>query len=118
MRIPPRTTCVGARPPSVRIEEFRGSALARSLHLVDLMVAFPQSLAHAESLARTIAEEKPELIVETGSGVSTLIVAYALQRLGRGKVVAIDHDAERAEKTRALIAQHGLTAFASVKVIS
>ena len=65
-------------------------------------------------LARLIAAEKPELIVETGSGVSTLVAAYALQRLGRGKVVALEHEPAYAEKTRALIAQHGLTAFATV----
>lgn len=39
-----------------------------------------------------IADERPELIVDTGSGVSTLVAAYALQKLGRGKVVALEHD--------------------------
>jgi hypothetical protein len=29
-------------------------------------------------------------------------------------VVALDHDTDRAKHTRALIAQHGLTAFATV----
>jgi predicted O-methyltransferase YrrM len=65
-------------------------------------------------LARMIADEKPELILETGSGVSTLIAGYALQRLGRGKVIALEHQPEYAAKTRALIAQHGLSEFASV----
>jgi predicted O-methyltransferase YrrM len=61
-----------------------------------------------------VIDEKPELVVETGSGVSTLIVAYALEKLGRGRVVALDHDAAYAEKTRAEIARHGLEAYASV----
>ena len=65
-------------------------------------------------LARMIADEKPELILETGSGVSTLVAAYALQKLGRGKVVALEHDREYAKQTRALIAQHGLAAYATV----
>lgn len=65
-------------------------------------------------LARMIAEEKPELILETGSGVSTLVAAYALQRLGRGRVIALEHEPEYAEKSRALIAQHGLSAYAEV----
>lgn len=65
-------------------------------------------------LADVVLDEKPELVVETGSGVSTLVVAYALEKLGRGRVVALDHDAAYAEKTREEIARHGLERYASV----
>jgi len=65
-------------------------------------------------IAQLVADERPELVLETGSGVSTLVIAYALQRLGRGKVVALEHDPAYARKTRTLIAQHGLSAYASV----
>ncbi len=65
-------------------------------------------------LAQLVADEKPELIVETGSGVSTLVLGYALQRLGRGRVIALEHEPAYAEKTRALIALHGLSAYATV----
>lgn len=65
-------------------------------------------------LTELIAAEQPELVVETGSGVSTLVIGYALEKLGRGRVVAIEHDAIYAAKTRADIERHGLTAFASV----
>jgi Methyltransferase domain len=66
-------------------------------------------------LAELIARERPKLVVETGSGVSTLVIAYALERLGAGgRVVALEHDAGHAEQTRALIADHGLDAVASV----
>jgi hypothetical protein len=65
-------------------------------------------------LTTLVADEKPELVVETGSGVSTLVIAYALEKLGRGRVVAIDHDARYAEETRALVERHGLTAYAKV----
>lgn len=66
-------------------------------------------------LAKLIARERPKLVVETGSGVSTLVIAYALEKLGEdGRVVALDHDAAYAERTRALIREHGLEATAQV----
>lgn len=65
-------------------------------------------------LATLVADEKPRLVVETGSGVSTLVIAYALEQLGRGRVIALDHDPTFAAKTRADIDRHGLGAFATV----
>jgi predicted O-methyltransferase YrrM len=65
-------------------------------------------------LATLVADEQPQLVVETGSGVSTLIIAYALEQLGRGRVIALDHDEIFAKKTRAEIERHGLGAFATV----
>jgi hypothetical protein len=66
-------------------------------------------------LAELVAERKPQLVVETGSGVSTLVTAYALEKLGRGRVVALEHDPRYAEETRAEIARHGLQHYATVR---
>jgi hypothetical protein len=66
-------------------------------------------------LAKLIAGERPKLVVETGSGVSTLVIGYALEQLGAGgRVVALEHDRAYAAQTRALIRDHGLDAFAHV----
>ena len=65
-------------------------------------------------LTTLIADEQPELVVETGSGVSTLVIAYALEKLGRGRVVALELDAGYAARTRAEIERHGLSAYATV----
>ncbi|HET9620265.1 MAG TPA: class I SAM-dependent methyltransferase [Kofleriaceae bacterium] len=65
-------------------------------------------------LAELIGDERPEIVVETGSGVSTLVIAYGLEQLGRGRVIALDHDAAYAAATRAEIARHGLDAYATV----
>jgi predicted O-methyltransferase YrrM len=65
-------------------------------------------------LTNLVADERPELVVETGSGVSTLVIAYALEKLGRGQVVALEHDAGYADKTRAEIERHGLSRYAKV----
>jgi hypothetical protein len=65
-------------------------------------------------LAQLVADERPEVVVETGSGVSTLVLAYALQKLGRGQVFALEHDRAYARETRAELARHGLGKFATV----
>lgn len=66
-----------------------------------------------ELVARILAE-KPTQVVEASSGVSTLVIAYCLKRLGRGKVRSLEHDPIYAARTRQLITEHGLGAFAEV----
>ncbi len=89
-------------------------------HMLPLRRALPMMREYAISpdcavlLAQLVADEKPEMVLETGSGVSTIVLAYALQRLGRGRVVALEHDPVYARQTRDLIAQHGLAAYATV----
>jgi predicted O-methyltransferase YrrM len=61
-----------------------------------------------------ILSQKPDLVVEASSGVSTLIAACCLRELGRGKVVSLEHDSRFADLTRDLIQFHGLTAFAEI----
>jgi len=65
-------------------------------------------------LAQIVADQRPEVIVETGSGVSTLILAYALEKLGRGRVIALEHDPAYARRTREELDRHGLAAYATV----
>jgi predicted O-methyltransferase YrrM len=66
-------------------------------------------------LYELVTDLAPKAIVETGSGVSTLICAYALENLGgEGRILALDHDAKFAEKTRATLALHGLSHRATV----
>lgn len=65
-------------------------------------------------LMQLIDDQRPELVVETGSGVSTLVMAYRLERLGRGTVIALDHDPVHAAHTRSELERHGLTAYAKV----
>jgi len=61
-----------------------------------------------------IHEETPSLVVETGSGISTLIAAYSLKQLGQGRVISLEHDPQYAEITRNLISRHRLQDIATV----
>jgi predicted O-methyltransferase YrrM len=50
---------------------------------------------------KMIQEYKPNLIVEAGSGVSTLIAGYSLEKYNpEGKIISLDHDLTYAKKTR------------------
>ncbi|WP_240669695.1 class I SAM-dependent methyltransferase [Actinoplanes solisilvae] len=60
-------------------------------------------------LVHVARERRPALTVALGSGPSTVWLGYAIER-GGGRLVALDHDADRAVLFRTLLAEHGLTA--------
>lgn len=66
-------------------------------------------------LVNLISRLRPNLVVECGSGTSTLWIAYALRRNGNGRVVALDHHAEYAAATASVIDEHGLSQWAQVQ---
>ena len=65
-------------------------------------------------VAEEILRRKPKLIVEAGSGTSTLIAAYCLRKLGRGKIVSLDHLEEYAGISRETVESHGLGDYSEV----
>ena len=65
-------------------------------------------------LAKHALEQKPKVIVECGSGTSTLVLALSVQRNGCGHVYSLEHDCEYADKTRERLAQAHLDGFATV----
>ncbi|GHC97281.1 hypothetical protein GCM10007079_50670 [Nocardiopsis terrae] len=66
-------------------------------------------------LVRLIDRHRPELVVECGSGASSVWIGYALRRAGRGRLVAIEHEARYAEISRDLVAAHGLDDIVEVR---
>lgn len=57
-------------------------------------------------------------VVEASSGVTTLVAAYALKRLGIapgvGRVTSLEHDLKYVSANRELLARHGLADYATV----
>lgn len=68
----------------------------------------------ALTLARLIVSEEPELIVETGSGSSTVVAALAVAKNGHGRVMALEHDIEFGRATRKLLRDRSLEEYATV----
>lgn len=73
--------------------------------------ATPDLLATLVALVR---ENRPQVIVELGSGSSTLVCGYALESVGQGQILSFDHEAEYAAATNASLAVHGLSNCATV----
>jgi predicted O-methyltransferase YrrM len=71
------------------------------------MRGYPISPDFALAVVDAIDETGAALVVELGSGVSTLIAAYALEARGRGRVRSLEHLPDYAAQTRALLARHG-----------
>ncbi len=72
---------------------------------IQIYQATPEFLRFVVQL---MLESKPALVVELGSGLSTVLAAYCIERNGQGRIVSIDHEARFCEATRSLLRLHGL----------
>jgi len=69
----------------------------------------------SERVIKEIMERRPSLIVECGSGTSTLLMATCLKELGiEGQIISLDHDVTYAEATRKLLTDRGVGEYATV----
>lgn len=65
-------------------------------------------------IASRVLARKPQTVVECSSGVSTIVIARCLQRLGAGHVWSLEHHPDYAARSRHLIAQYDLADYATV----
>lgn len=65
---------------------------------------------------RLVLEARPSLILECGSGSSTVILARCLQGLGRGRIVSLDHDPAFAQRTVEQLRTRGLESLVTVVI--
>ncbi|GAA0475363.1 hypothetical protein Aca07nite_14280 [Actinoplanes capillaceus] len=65
-------------------------------------------------LLHLIRTRKPRLVLELGSGTSSVWIAYVLEKSG-GKLVSLDHEPGYANRTRQALTAHGLTKVATVR---
>ena len=67
-------------------------------------------------LVDLVITARPSLVVECGSGASTLWLALALRRFGiDGRIIALEHDPAFGAKTRDLLARHDVGDLAEVR---
>jgi predicted O-methyltransferase YrrM len=105
------------------VHEFRQLEALLNLHAVSpVRYAIPPSRVWAASpdllllLTWLVATERPGVVVDLGSGNSTLWLGLAMRTYGvAGKVVALDHDESYARATRDVISLHDLSEFAEVR---
>ena len=69
-------------------------------------------------VTRNILDEKPDTVIEFGSGLTTLLVGLALKKNGTGKIVSIDQDEKYFDKTKRLISKFRLEDYVDLKLCS
>lgn len=65
---------------------------------------------------RRIQSKSPDIVVELGSGLSTVVIASALMKNGKGKLISIEHDKAYAEKSYNRIVSAGLVEYVDIRV--
>ena len=115
-----------------RIESSLGTELRQTFRQVEALQNLSAMLPASDVLPATrgwaaspdlllvlvdqVIARRPSLIVECGSGASTLWLALALRRFGiDGRIVALDHDPVFAGKTRDFLSRHGVSDIAEVR---
>ncbi|RNC85563.1 MAG: class I SAM-dependent methyltransferase [Balneola sp.] len=104
----------------IRYQDERNQALFNIYSLVKPTAPLPylSGWAAFPELINTILGEvktlKPDYIIEIGSGSSTIITSYLLQEHGQGFIHSLDHDEFYGGKTKAQLAQHGLSDYAEI----
>lgn len=68
----------------------------------------------AHTAVRLLIDARPGLVVECGSGSSTIVLARCLRALGRGRVISLEHNPEYARHTNDMLRLHGLGDIATV----
>ncbi len=68
----------------------------------------------ANLLVSEVLNSQPKTIVEFGSGLSTVLTGYCLEKLGSGRIHSFDHLEQFANVTRAMTEQHGLADVSTV----
>jgi predicted O-methyltransferase YrrM len=67
-----------------------------------------------KKLIEVIVEVRPDTIVEASSGVTTLVAAYCLKKIGKGKILSLEHEPEHVSGNRKLLFTHGLQDVAEI----
>lgn len=97
-------------------------AIQNLLRLVDVKGEFPPAggwAATPQTLLAMVSEVQSRtgdvLMVECGSGTSTVWMAATMRQRGAGRVVAVEHEEEFAEETRRHLRRNGLEEWAEVR---
>lgn len=61
-----------------------------------------------------VRRQKPGLVVELGSGSSTIVAGYALRQNGSGRLISLEHSGEHANRSRRMVSLHSLEDYSKV----
>lgn len=91
----------------------RALSLSGSLPPLRGWAASPDVLLRLHEYVRF---QKPKVVVECGSGCSTLVIADALRQNGEGTLVSLEHSRKYGAKTQALLEREGLEQWVKLRI--
>lgn len=68
----------------------------------------------ASLILSKMKETRPTNILECGSGISTVLIAYYLKKINKGHLYSFEHDKEYAESTVDLLKRHDLLPYVTI----
>lgn len=98
----------------------RQEGLISLYHSLDIDIPLPAFAGFAMSpevcaaMVTEILVARPAVIVELGSGVSTLLAAYALRKLGSGSLFSLEHDPDFLAVSNQQLADRKLSGFVNL----
>lgn len=124
LRVQKLSNQIDASAKQTRKEIFDTARQSELLQLlryeIDLKYPLPPTRGWAASpdflllVARHAIVARPQVIVECGSGVSTIVLAQCCKNNGVGHVFSIDHNIEYASQTDAELRRRGLDPFVTI----
>ncbi|MFC2132090.1 class I SAM-dependent methyltransferase [Bacteroidota bacterium] len=68
----------------------------------------------AQLITTIVLEKRPKFILETGSGISSLIIGYCLKKNGLGRLISLEHQEEYMWKNSSAVEQHQLKEYVEI----
>ena len=97
-------------------------ALVALYQAVDPVAPLPPTGGWAASadvlvlLYQLVRDERPRRVLECGSGVSTLVLAYALRDIDGASLITLEHDSRHLANTRESLHRHGLSDLVELRL--
>lgn len=83
-------------------------------HPLPIMRSWTITASYAHALLELILSRTSGDVLDIGSGISTIIAGYAVEKRGNGKVISLEHDEPYYKKAEALIKLHGLERYIEI----
>lgn len=83
-------------------------------HPLPIMRGWAISPDFANTLISVMLTKRPKNILSLGSGVSDLIIAYCIEKIGTGRLVSLEHDDKFFRETQANLKKHQLSKYGQV----
>jgi hypothetical protein len=83
-------------------------------HPLPIMQKWTIGADYGHALIQYILSSPAGNILDVGSGISTILAGYSVEKRGKGKVIALEHDLKHYNQIKRSISEHMLDAYVTV----